>query len=391
MNIQHINISKVVNRDYYLNKYGIDKSDFTNNLFAIEIRNFPHSEISSFGLFLKENEIKYYLSLQDSNLNSYFLFEHYSEALKIFSKNEHSNRNKYITKIKNILSNYSIYENKEIDIKDNIYKHSSVYVMGIINVTPDSFSDGGKYFSHNKAVNRAIEMIDSGVDIVDVGGESTRPDADIVSVGTEIERVIPVIKEIIGKRPDSILSIDTTKSKVAALALEAGASIINDVSAFAFDKEIIDVANSFNVPYILMHMKGNPRTMQGNPFYDDVVSKIYDFLFEKIKVLKKKGINKIIVDPGIGFGKRVVDNIELIKRLSEFKGLGYPILIGLSRKSFIGKTLNLDVDNRDVATIIEETHAVSNGATFIRTHNTNYALQMKKLFNYNKELETVVL
>ena len=253
------------------------------------------------------------------------------------------------------------------------------YVMGILNVTDDSFSDGGKFFRTSDAVKHALEMINDGADFIDVGGESTRPRAESISAEDEVDRVIPVVKNILNEKPDAIISVDTTKSTVAEEALKIGAKIINDISAFNFDPAIVDVAKKYDAAYVLMHMKGNPKDMQSNPYYDDVVKEIYNFLSDKLEILKASGLSKIFVDPGIGFGKRVEDNFEILRKLEDFKGLDHPILIGVSRKSFIGKTLNLDLDNRDVATSIIDSVAIKNGASVIRTHNVKNGVQVCKL------------
>jgi dihydropteroate synthase len=255
-------------------------------------------------------------------------------------------------------------------------------IMGIVNVTPDSFSDGGKYFSIDEAVDHALMLIDDGADIIDIGGESTRPGSDEVDVDEELKRTLPVIKNILKIKKDVIISIDTTKSKIAEEALNAGASIVNDVSGLTFDQRMIEIVMQFDAGVVIMHMKGNPKTMQQNPTYDDVVKDVFNFLKEQSDKAKIKGINKIIIDPGIGFGKRVEDNFELIKKLNEFKLLGYPIMIGLSRKSFIGKTLNKGINDRDVATIVLETASVLNSARIIRTHNVKYCNQLVKLVTH---------
>ena len=253
------------------------------------------------------------------------------------------------------------------------------YIMGILNVTDNSFSDGGKYYKTENAVNHALEMINEGADFIDIGGESTRPGAEEVSAEEEAERIIPVVEKILKKKPQTIISVDTTKSSVAEEALKIGAKIINDISAFNFDPAIIDVVKKYNAAYVLMHMKGNPRTMQNDPYYNDVIKEIYGFLSDKLRILEAAGISKVFVDPGIGFGKRLKDNFEILRRLEDFKNLGYPILIGVSRKSFIGKTLNLDVDKRDTATSIIDSVAVKNGASVIRTHNVKNGVQVCKL------------
>ncbi len=254
-------------------------------------------------------------------------------------------------------------------------------VMGIINVTPDSFSDGGKYFESDKAVDHALKLLKEGADIIDIGGESSRPGAVPVSEKSELERVIPVIEKIKGKNQSAKISIDTTKSNVARKAVEAGAEIINDISGGIFDPEMISVAAAKKVPLVIMHIKGEPETMQKSPFYEDVVSEIYDYFWERIETVNNAGLRNLIIDPGIGFGKRVKDNFEILNRLDEFRGLGFPILAGLSRKSFIGKSLNLDVEKRDNATLCAEVYAAMNGADIIRTHNVKNAVEAKQIIS----------
>jgi len=263
--------------------------------------------------------------------------------------------------------------------KNTELSFDSPKIMGILNVTPDSFSDGGKYFTIAEAVNYALQMIDEGADIIDIGGESTRPGSQPVAVGDEIKRTIPVIKKILQLRKETIISIDTTKSETAMQALDYGACIINDISGLTFDARMIDIAKQFNAGVVIMHINGSPATMQDNPHYVDVVSEVYEFLRKQTAAAITQGIEKIIIDPGIGFGKRVEDNFELIKRIEEFNTIGKPVMIGLSRKSFIGKELNLNIDERDVATVILETAAVVKSAKIIRTHNVKYCNQMVNL------------
>lgn len=243
-------------------------------------------------------------------------------------------------------------------------------IMGILNVTPDSFYDGGKYLDVKKAVEHAIEM-SKYADIIDIGGESSRPGADQVPAEVELKRVIPVIKEI-SKRIDVKISIDTTKSIVAEEAINAGASIINDISGLRFDEKMADVAAKYDANVVLMHMKGTPKTMQLNPYYDDVIGEILSFLKERIDFAVAKGIKKekIIIDPGIGFGKQVEDNLNIIKNLSKFKILNCPILIGTSRKSFIGAlTNNIPPEERLEGTIASNVIAIMNGADIVRVHD----------------------
>lgn len=251
-------------------------------------------------------------------------------------------------------------------------------VMGIVNVTPDSFSDGGRFFDTTMAVDLGLAMVEAGADILDIGGESTRPFAESVDAAEEIQRVIPVIKAL--KRQVTVpISIDTTKAAVAERALEAGASIINDVSALRMDGDMPPLAARSGVPVIVMHMLGTPRTMQVEPKYTDVVAEITQFLEEAIRRAVDSGIERrlIVADPGIGFGKTAVHNLTLIERLNDFSGLDVPLLIGPSRKAFIRQLLKapaaaeLSPDSADVeiGTQAAVAAAVMNGAHIVRVHN----------------------
>ncbi len=269
-------------------------------------------------------------------------------------------------------------------MQNNIYKNivesESPLIMGIVNVTPDSFSDGGKFLGLQDAVNHAVKLINEGTDIIDIGGESTRPGAEKVSIDEELKRVIPVIQNLRKNYSDIIISIDTTKSEVAREAVLNGANIINDISGGVFDDNMFHLVSEFDIPYVMMHIKGTPKNMQANPFYSNVVEEVYDFFSIQISKAQENGVEKIIIDPGIGFGKRVADNFNLINNLGRFNNLGYPVLLGLSRKSFLGKSLNLEIDERENATIIMETIGTMKGAQIIRTHNVKNAVQMKKIF-----------
>ncbi len=275
------------------------------------------------------------------------------------------------------------------DYFDNVIKSTSPLIMGIVNVTPDSFSDGGKYLNIDAAVNHAINLIENGADIIDIGGESTRPGAESVTIEEEIQRVIPVIEKLLSLSPKAVISIDTTKSEVAEKALESGALIVNDISGGTFDKNIFSVTKKYDAILVLMHIKGKPETMQDAPYYDNVVLEVKDFLLKQIKIANDYGIQKIIIDPGIGFGKKVFENYELLKNLKEFYNLKYPVLIGVSRKSLIGKALNLDIHDRENATTIMEMFAIQNGAKIIRTHNvknTREIIQLLSFINNPKQL-----
>lgn len=258
----------------------------------------------------------------------------------------------------------------------NLTLGKNTCVMGILNVTPDSFSDGGVFFKADSAINRARQMIKEGADIIDIGGESTRPFADPVGVEEEIRRVVPVIAEL-AKNISVPISIDTAKADVARKAIEAGASIVNDVTAMEGDPEMASVVAENNVPVIVMHMKGEPRTMQLDPHYDNPVKEIYDYLETIIRKAEKNNIpkSKIIIDPGIGFGKTVEHNFILHKGIEEFKKLDVPILIGSSRKSFIKKTLAGE-SGEDVSAELIETGtqasvsaSILKGAHIVRVHD----------------------
>tara|TARA_A100000164_G_C21877911_1_gene758636 strand:+ start:328 stop:1179 length:852 start_codon:yes stop_codon:yes gene_type:complete len=267
-------------------------------------------------------------------------------------------------------------------------KKKQSLIMGILNITPDSFSDGGDFFEKNIAIDRALEMVEQGADIIDIGGESTRPFSDSVSLKEEISRVIPVIEGIC-KESDVCISIDTTKSKVASEALEAGASIINDISAMEIDSLMVDVALKFNCPIVLMHMKGIPKNMQDNPQYQSLISDIKEYLFDRIDFVVSKGIdrNKIIIDPGIGFGKTVENNFEIINNLDQFAKMNFPILLGASRKSFIGVSLNIPEKDRLEGSIAANIIGLQKGAKIFRVHDvveTNRAMVIaNKIFNSN--------
>ncbi len=243
-------------------------------------------------------------------------------------------------------------------------------IMGILNVTPDSFSDGGRFFKLTNAVAHAKKMAADGADMIDIGGESTRPGSQPVPLDEELRRVIPVIKAI-RQELDVPISIDSYKAEVAEQALEAGANLVNDISALRFDERMKEVVAKYEVPVVLMHMRGTPQTMQQNPTYEDVVKDIIAFLRERIEAATAAGIARenIIIDPGIGFGKLGWHNLEILKRLAEFRALGRPILVGTSRKAFIGQILKTDVNERLEGTLASVVISVMNGADIVRVHD----------------------
>ena len=245
-----------------------------------------------------------------------------------------------------------------------------ILVMGILNATPDSFYDGGRWDSVRAAVDAGLAMIDDGADILDIGGESTRPGAHSVSADMEMERVLPILTAL-RAHTDIPISIDTTKAIVASAALQEGASIINDISALRFDENMASVIAHAGCRVVLMHMRGTPRTMQQAPSYENVVDEVTAFLLERARAAQEAGIpaESIIVDPGIGFGKTVKHNVALLQGLPKLAATGYPVLVGLSRKSFLGRLSNLAVDERLEATIAANTAAILGGARILRVHD----------------------
>ncbi len=243
-------------------------------------------------------------------------------------------------------------------------------IMAILNVTPDSFSDGGKFADPNQAVNRALNLMEEGADMIDIGGESTRPGAEPVSLDEELNRTIPVIKSI-RKESDCLISIDTYKSAVAKAALNAGANVVNDISGFTFDSKMAPLVAKKNASVILMHIKGTPRDMQKNPHYDNLIEEIKSFFQQQVEVAKMAGVRskKIILDPGIGFGKRLEHNFAIIRELGQIRAMGYPVLLGPSRKSFIGMTLDTPVEERLEGTLASITAGIMNGARIVRVHD----------------------
>ncbi|HUU79958.1 MAG TPA: dihydropteroate synthase, partial [Acidobacteriota bacterium] len=256
------------------------------------------------------------------------------------------------------------------------------HIMGILNVTPDSFSDGGRFFEADKAIEHGLEIARDGADIIDVGGESTRPYSRRISAGEEIDRVIPVIKGLC-KELSIPISIDTYKGEVAREALASGASVVNDISALRFDPQMGPITAQAEVPLILMHIKGTPEVMQDNPTYEDLISEILDFLKDAMERARAAGIREdlIMVDPGIGFGKTFDHNLIIIKGLSRFEALQRPIVLGTSNKAFIGHVLNKEAHERDTGTMATIAAGVMNGAHIVRAHNVKKAVETVRMID----------
>ncbi len=274
---------------------------------------------------------------------------------------------------------------KEISCNGKIIKLDKIKIVGILNLTPDSFSDGNKFKDSKAAIDHALKMIDDGADFIDIGGESTRPGAGKIDIQTELKRVIPVI-EGLKQKADTPISIDTYKAEVAEKAIESGASILNDISALRFDENMINILNKYpEVPVILMHMQGTPTNMQELPFYEDTIEEIMQFFKGRIDYCVLNGVNRkrIIIDPGIGFGKRHIDNLLILKKLSEFKSFDLPVLLGASRKSFIGVIYKSKPVDRLEGSLASTALAFQNNIELIRVHD------VKEHKNLLKTLEAV--
>ena len=263
----------------------------------------------------------------------------------------------------------------------NSIDFSTPIVMGILNITTDSFYDGGKFITKDKIEKQIKKIEQEGAKIIDIGASSSRPGSIPVSEKTELDRLIPTI-EIVKKIASNLkISIDTFRSKVARECIKNGADIINDISAGEFDKDMFGTIAELNVPYIMMHMKGDSLTMQNNPVYENIISEIIIFFEEKIHKLKSMGFNKIIIDPGLGFGKTIEHNYEILKNLSDFNKLNLPILVGASRKSMIYTLLNVSAAEALNGTTVVNTISLTNGAKILRVHDVNEAVECIKIYD----------
>ena len=266
--------------------------------------------------------------------------------------------------------------NKHLRLKDKLFDLSKPKVMGIINCTPDSFYSKSRYNSDLEILNKVESFINEGVDIIDLGGYSSRPGAKIISIQEEIHRLLPSIISIKKEFGNIPLSLDSFRSEVVRLGLENGVDIINDISAWEIDPELLNVISHYKCPYILMHMKGTPKTMQNNTDYENIFTSIISFFSKKIVELKEKGITDIILDPGFGFGKTIEQNHQLLNTLDQFKMLEKPILAGISRKSMIYTKLNINALNSLNGTSILNTVAILKGASILRVHDVKEAKEI---------------
>ncbi len=272
-------------------------------------------------------------------------------------------------------------EGFQLKIRNKILDLSSPQIMGILNATPDSFSDGGEFNEVDRALDRIRKMISEGASIIDVGGESTRPGSEPVREQEELDRVIPILEKAVPKFPNTFFSIDTTKYNVAEEALKLGTHFVNDISGLQKESRFVSLCKQYDAGYIMMHSQGNPKTMQQDPSYENVVKDIYSFFEKRLSEIKKEGLEHVVIDPGIGFGKTLDHNLELLAGLREFKKLEYPILVGASRKSMIGQILNdRPVDDRVTGTVAVHYHAMMQGANIIRVHDVKEAWDSVQIF-----------
>jgi dihydropteroate synthase len=279
-----------------------------------------------------------------------------------------------------------IFAQQTLNVRGRLLDLSAPCVMGILNVTPDSFFDGGAYGSVEAAVTQATGMLEAGAQIIDIGGMSSRPGASIIPSEEEQRRVLPVVEAVHSKHPGAVLSIDTVWAETADRALEAGASIVNDISGGTFDTDITAVSALHSAPFILMHMQGTPGNMQKDPVYDDVAEEVLRFFIKQVRVLREAGVKDIVVDPGFGFGKTVEHNYTLLNKLGVFAILELPILVGISRKSMICKVLGVHPKSALNGTTALHMVALLNGATILRAHDVREVMEVIKLY---QELQSV--
>jgi dihydropteroate synthase len=268
-----------------------------------------------------------------------------------------------------------------INCKGELIDLSTPKVMGILNVTPNSFFDGGKYKNESELLSRAEKMLNDGATFIDIGAYSSKPNAEFVSEEEEISRIIPMVDLILKKFPETLLSIDTFRSEVAKVCVENGAAIINDISAGNLDDKMLETIAKYNVPYIMMHMRGNPQTMQTLTNYDDIVKEMLFYFSEKINKARSLGINDLIVDPGFGFAKTIEQNYEVLQNLELFQMLELPLLVGFSRKSMIYKPLYSNPEEALNGTTVLNTIALTKGAKILRVHDVKEAMECVTLFN----------
>jgi dihydropteroate synthase len=275
------------------------------------------------------------------------------------------------------------YSKKTLNLRGKILDLHTPVVMGILNVTPDSFYDGGRHNVKNSAVTQVGKMLEEGATLIDIGGYSTRPQAPEVSEEEELARVIPIIEHIIRTFPEALISIDTFRAKVAKEAIEAGACMINDISGGSLDEQMFEMVSHLKVPYVLMHTRGTPQNMAELTDYQDIMLDLVDYFHQKLLHLRALGVSDIIIDVGFGFAKTLEQNFELLKQLSYFRILNLPLLVGISRKSMVWKTLDIQPDEALNGTTVLNTWSLLHGASILRVHDVKQAVETIKLLNYS--------
>ena len=273
-----------------------------------------------------------------------------------------------------------------INCKGQLIDLSTPKIMGILNVTPNSFYDGGKFTLSENGLLQVGKMLEEGATFIDIGAYSSKPNAEFVSEEEELSRILPVVQSILKQFPDALLSIDTFRSGIAAVCIENGAVIINDISAGNLDEKMMDVVAKYKVPYIMMHMRGTPQTMQSHTNYENIVKEILFYFSEKVSKARSLGINDLIIDPGFGFAKTLKQNYEVLQNLELFQMLDLPILAGISRKSMVYKPIGVTANEALNGTTVLNTIALSKGANILRVHDVKEALECAKLFERSYEL-----
>jgi dihydropteroate synthase len=273
-----------------------------------------------------------------------------------------------------------------INCKGQLIDLSTPKIMGILNVTPNSFYDGGKFTLSENGLSQVGKMLEEGATFIDIGAYSSKPNAEFVSEEEERSRILPVVKSILKQFPDALLSIDTFRSEIAAVCIENGAAIINDISAGNLDEKMMDVVAKYNVPYIMMHLRGTPQTMQSQTNYENIIKEMLFYFSEKVNKARSLGINDLIIDPGFGFAKTLEQNYEVLQNLELFQMLDLPLLAGISRKSMVYKPLGLTANEALNGTTVLNTIALSKGANILRVHDVKEALECVKLFERSYEL-----
>ena len=273
-----------------------------------------------------------------------------------------------------------------INCKGQLIDFSTPKIMGILNVTPNSFYDGGKFTLNENGLSQVGKMLEEGATFIDIGAYSSKPNAEFVSEEEERSRILPVVQSILKQFPDALLSIDTFRSEIAAVCIENGAAIINDISAGNLDEKMMDVVAKYNVPYIMMHMRGTPQTMQSQTNYENIIKEMLYYFSEKVSKARSIGINDLIVDPGFGFAKTLEQNYEILQNLELFKMLDLPILAGISRKSMVYKPLGVTANEALNGTTVLNTIALTKGANILRVHDVKEAVESVKLFEKSYKL-----